>query len=225
MAAHLQREIDRLKKQVLSLCAMVEGQVEKALRAVLDRDEALALEVEQGDIEIDHREIEVEEECLKTLALHQPVAIDLRLIIATLKINNDLERIGDMAVNIARKARGLAHDPPPEVACDLGTMWVKTQAMLRDSIDALVNMDEAMAVAVCGRDDDVDRMKSVIRKEIEAAMRRQPDRVSPLLRILAVSRNLERIADLATNIAEDVIYLVEGRIIRHGKKGQAESDL
>ena len=225
MTAHLQREIDRLKKQVLSLCAMVEGQVEKALRAVLDRDDALAQEVEQRDIEIDHREIEVEEECLKTLALHQPVAIDLRLIIATLKINNDLERIGDMAVNIARKARGLAHDPPPEVACDLGAMWAKTQAMLRDSIDALVNMDVATAVAVCGRDDEVDRMKSAIRKEIEAAMRRQPDRVSPLLRVLAVSRNLERIADLATNIAEDVIYLVEGRIIRHSKKGQAESDL
>ena len=225
MAAHLQREIDRIKKQVLSLCSVVEGQVEKALRAVLDQDDELAQQVERRDLEIDQCEIEVEEECLKTLALHQPVAVDLRLIIAAMKINNDLERIGDMAVNIARKARGLALDPPPAVSCDLETMWAKTQSMLRDSIDALVNMDEAMATAVCARDDEVDRMKSAMRKEIEQTMRRLPDRVGPLLRLLAVSRNLERIADLATNIAEDVIYLVEGRIIRHRTKLQAEKDL
>lgn len=225
MGLHLQREIDRLKKQVLSLCSLVEGQVEKALRAVLDRDADLALEVERHDLEIDQREIEVEEECLKTLALHQPVAIDLRLIIAAMKINNDLERIGDMAVNIARKAKGLILTPPPELDCDLGGMWAKTQAMLRDSIDALVNMDMAMAASVCARDDEVDKMKSAIRKEIEAAIRRQPELVAPLLCLLAVSRNLERIADLATNIAEDVIYLVEGRIIRHATKFQSEKDL
>jgi phosphate transport system protein len=216
MGAHLQREIDKLKRQVLSLCTLVEGQVEKALRAVLDRDDDLAQEVERGDAEIDQREIEVEEECMKTLALHQPVAIDLRLIIAALKINNDLERIGDMAVNIARKARALAGDPPPDVSCDLAGMWAKTQAMLRDSIDALVNMDVLMATSICARDDEVDQMKSAIRKEIEEAIRKRPDRAPSLLRLLAVSRNLERIADLATNIAEDVIYLVEGRIIRHG---------
>ena len=216
MGAHLQREIDKLKRQVLSLCSLVEGQVEKALRAVLERDGQLADEVQRGDAEIDQREIEVEEECLKTLALHQPVAVDLRLIIAALKINSDLERIGDMAVNIARKARALATDPPPDVACDLAGMWTKTQAMLRDSIDALVNMDASRAASVCARDDEVDRMKSAIRKEIEEAIRKRPDRASSLLKLLAVSRNLERTADLATNIAEDVIYLVEGRIIRHG---------
>jgi phosphate transport system protein len=225
VAAHLQREIDGLKRQVLSLCSLVEGQVEKALRAVLDRDDDLAQEVERLDLQIDQREIEVEEECLKALALHQPVAVDLRLIIAALKINNDLERIGDMAVNIARKARGLVAEPPPEVSCDLAGMWAKTQAMLRDSIDALVNMDAPLATSICARDDEVDRAKSVIRKEIEAAIRRQPDRAGALLRLLAVSRNLERIADLATNIAEDVIYLVEGRIIRHATKFHAEKDL
>jgi phosphate transport system protein len=218
MGAHLQREIDRLKKQVLSLCSLVESQVERALRAVMERDEALAEEVERDDVEIDHREIEVEEECLKTLALHQPVAIDLRMIIVALKINNDLERIGDMAVNIARKARGLRDDPPPAVACDLGAMWAKTQAMLRDSIDALVNLDAAAAQDVCRRDNEVDAMKASIRKEVEQVLRRQPEQVGPLLKLLAVSRNLERIADLATNIAEDVIYLVEGRISRHGTK-------
>jgi phosphate transport system protein len=222
MAAHLQREIDKLKKQVLSLCSLVEGQVEKALRAVLDHDTVMAERVEQGDIEIDQREIEVEEECLKTLALHQPVAVDLRLIIATMKINNDLERIGDMAVNIARKTRGLVEEPPPEVSCDLATMWSKTQAMLRDSIDALVNMDSTLASSIGARDDEVDAMKSSIRKEIEATIRKYPERVGSLLRLMAVSRNLERIADAATNIAEDVIYLVEGRITRHSAKGPVE---
>jgi phosphate transport system protein len=225
MAAHLQHEIDKLKKQILSLCSLVEGQVEKALRAVLDRDDELAQEVERVDAEIDQREIEVEEECLKTLALHQPVAIDLRLIVSTLKINNDLERIGDMAVNIARKARGLVVEPPPDLPCDLGAMWSKTHAMLRDSIDALVNTDVAMATSICGRDDEIDRMKSEIRREIEMAIKRQPARVGSLLRLLAVSRNLERIADLATNIAEDVIYLVEGRITRHKAKLPIEKDL
>jgi phosphate transport system protein len=218
MAAHLQREIDKLKNQVLSLSTLVEGQVEKALRAIIDQDDQLAQEVEQRDLEIDHREIEVEEECLKTLALHQPVATDLRMIIAALKINNDLERIGDMAVNIARKARGLILEPPPDLSCDLGAMWDKTQAMLRDSIDALVNVDVKLATQVCIRDDEVDQMKAAIRKEIEGAIRRQPDRVSALLRLQAVSRNLERIADLATNIAEDVIYLAEGRIVRHNSR-------
>ena len=225
MSAHLQHEIGKLKKQILSLCSLVEGQVEKALRAALDRDDELAEEVERADAEIDQREIEVEEECLKTLALHQPVAIDLRMIVSTLKINNDLERIGDMAVNIARKARGLVQEPPPDLPCDLASMWSKTHAMLRDSIDALVNMDVPLATSICGRDDEIDRMKSEIRREIELAIRRQPAKVGSLLRLLAVSRNLERIADLATNIAEDVIYLVEGRITRHRAKLPVEKDL
>ncbi len=218
MSAHLQREIDKLKKHVLSLCALVEDQVELALRAVLERDEAMACEVEQRDLDIDRREIEVEEECMKTLALHQPVAVDLRLIIATMKINNDLERIGDMAVNIAHKARALIGEPKVDLSFDLGAMWAKTQAMLRDSIDALVNMDARQATDVCRRDDEVDRMKYQIRVEIEGLIAQHPDRVRAYLRLLAVSRNLERIADLATNIAEDVVYLVEGRIIRHGNK-------
>ena len=127
MSAHFQREISKLKQQVLSLCTMVEGQVEKAVRAVQLRDDELAEEVERLDEEIDLREIEVEEECLKTLALYQPVAVDLRFVVSTLKINHDLERIGDLAVNIARKVRGLVLDPPPELTCDLGLMCEKTQ--------------------------------------------------------------------------------------------------
>src|SRR5271157_1587576 len=215
MAAHFQREISKLKQQVLSLCTQVEGQVEKAVRAVQMRDDELAAEVERLDGEIDLREIEVEEECLKTLALYQPVAGDLRFVVSTLKINHDLERIGDLAVNIARKVRGLVFDPPPEVTCDLGLMCEKTQFLLRDSIDSLVSLNASEAASICTRDDEIDQMKATIRKEIETAIRQQPDRVGSLLRLLAVSRNLERIADLATSIAEDVVYLVEGRIMRH----------
>jgi phosphate transport system protein len=215
MSAHLQRELSKLKQQVLSLCSMAEGQVEKAVRAVQLRDDELAAEVERLDEEIDLREIEIEEECLKMLALYQPVAVDLRFVISTLKINHDLERIGDLAVNIARKVRGLVLDPPPELACDMAQMGEKTQLLLRDSIDSLVSLNASEAASICTRDDEIDHMKATVRKEIETAIRQRPDKVGSLLRLLAVSRNLERIADLATSIAEDVVYLVEGRIMRH----------
>jgi phosphate transport system protein len=216
MSVHLQMEIERLKKNLLGLCAIVEDQVQMAVRALLNRDVQMAHAVEQRDKDIDHREIEVEEECLKMLALHQPVAIDLRFIIAALKINNDLERIGDLAVNIARKAISFTEESRMEIPFDIAGMWAKTQAMLRDSLDAMVNMDAAKAAEVCGRDDEVDQIKYHIRVAVEERIRREPDKVQPLLRLLAVSRNLERIADCATNIAEDVIYMAEGRIIRHG---------
>ena len=158
----------------------------------------------------------MEEDCLKTLALHQPVAVDLRLIVAVLKINNDLERIGDLAVNIAKKSGRLADASAHEIPFDLAGMWEKTQSMLRDSIDALVNMDVPLAGNVCGRDDEVDAMKRDIRRTAEGIIHEDPDRVGTMLTLMAASRNLERIADLATNIAEDVIYMVEGKIVRHG---------
>jgi len=221
MSVHLQREIEKIKKSTLSLCALVEEQVQLAVRALLDRDAELARRVEARDVEIDHREVEVEEECLKALALHQPVASDLRLIVAVLKIDNDLERIGDLAVNIARKAVAFSAQPPRPsggwypIPFDLAGMCQKTQSMLRDSIDALVNLDAPLAHSVCGRDNEVDQMKRENRKKAEELMRSEPERSAALLNLLAASRNLERIADHATNIAEDVIYLVEGRIIRH----------
>ena len=219
MSVHLQREIERVKKGILALSAIVEEQVQRAVHSLLERDTELARTVEQRDRDIDHREVEVEEECLKILALHQPVAIDLRFIVAAMKINNDLERIGDLAVNIARKAISFTEETQMPMPCDIGGMSEKTQAMLRDSIDALVNMDSDLAVAVCRRDDEVDRIKHEIRVGVEERIRREPENVRPLMRLLAVSRNLERIADCATNIAEDVIYMSEGRIIRHGMEG------
>jgi phosphate transport system protein len=220
MSVHLQREIERLKRQLLSLCALAEEQVQSAVRALLDRDAEMAQRVEKRDVEIDHREVEVEEECLKTLALHQPVAGDLRLLVAALKINSDLERIGDLAVNIARKAAAFASLGLMEIPFDLAGMWEKTQSMLHDSLEALVNLNPALASNVCARDNEVDQMKHEIRQKAEAMMQRDPAKVPALLTLLAVSRNLERVADHATNIAEDVIYMAEGRIIRHGSGDQ-----
>ncbi|MFW6125122.1 MAG: phosphate signaling complex protein PhoU, partial [Pirellulales bacterium] len=159
--------------------------------------------------------VEIEEECLRTLALHQPVAVDLRLIVSALKINSALEQIGDLAVNITHKTLRLLDEPEIEIPFDLSGMWQKTQAMLRDSLDSLVNMDAALAADVIRRDDEIDQMKRDNRVLIEGMIAETPERTVPLLRLMAVSRNLERIADGATNIADDVIYMIEGRIVRH----------
>jgi phosphate transport system protein len=215
MSIHLQREIDKLKRDLLLICSIVEEQVEIAVSALFDRDPALAQKVQKMDEDVDRREINLEEDCLKTLALHQPVAINLRQLIAALKINNDLERIGDMAVNIARKAAALAAETTIEIPADFATMSEQTQAMLRKSLDAMVQMDAVLAREVCASDDLVDQLKGKIRSRIEQQIRQDPEHIGSMLRLLSVSRNLERIADCAVNIAEDVIYMVDGRIVRH----------
>jgi phosphate transport system protein len=216
MSVHLQREIDELKKHILSVCTLVEEQVQQAVVAVIDRNAGLARQVERRDQEIDRMEVEVEEDCLKILALYQPVAVDLRLIVSALKINNDLERIGDLAVNIARKGIAIGAFPALDIPIDLQAMSEKTQAMLHSSIEALVNIDPLLASDVCARDDQIDHMKRENRLKAQDLIRQDPPNVEFYLNLLAVSRNLERIADLATNIAEDVIYMAEGKIIRHG---------
>ncbi len=220
MPIHLKREIDNLKRKLLSLSAIIEDRVRQAVKSIEQRDAQLAEEVVRGDIEVDRAEVEIEDDCLKILALHQPVAVDLRFIVTVLKINNDLERIGDLAVNIARKAATLASQPPLMVPFDLPEMSERAQAMLRDSLDSLVNLDTSLALNVCARDDEVDQMKRDIRRQVEEMIRIKPEHITLLLKLLAASRNIERIADLATNIAEDVIYMVEGKIIRH----RAEDD-
>jgi phosphate transport system protein len=215
MSIHLQREIERLKKHLLSLSAVVEDQVQRAIEAFLQRDGDLALEVERRDRDVDQREVEVEEDCLKMLALYQPVATDLRLIVAVLKINNDLEQIGDLAVNIARKAAAVAAEPTLDISFNVAGMWRIVQGMLRDSLDALVGMNAELAETVYVRDDEVDGMKREMRGRIEETSFRKPEMLGRLLKVLAVVRNLERIADYSVNIAEDVIYMVKGVIVRH----------
>jgi phosphate transport system protein len=218
MPIHLQREIERLKKLVLSLSAIVEKSLRLAVKSIATRDTALANQVVQGDLEIDQEEIDVEEECLKILALHQPVAVDLRYIVAVLKLNNDLERIGDLAVNIAERALILNAHPRIDVPFDFPGIAEKTQTMLRSSLDALVHMNPKLARQVCALDDEVDAINRQMYDQVKAAILAHPENVDSLIALLSVSRYLERIADHATNIAEDVLYMTEGHIARHGRE-------
>jgi phosphate transport system protein len=215
MPKHLQREIENLKKKILNLGARIEKTVHEAIRSIDERDAALAQEIIENDIQIDDFEVEVEEDCLKILALHQPVAIDLRFIVAVLKINNDLERIGDLAVNIAERSVFLASVPQVSVVFDFARMSIKTESMLNRSLDALVNMSSELAHEVCIDDDEVDSINRRMYLEIQEAIQKEPDKIASLIHLLSVSRHLERIADHATNIAEDVIYMIEGKIVRH----------
>jgi phosphate transport system protein len=215
MAVHFQIEIERLKKRLLALSAVVEESVHKAVRALERRDTALARRVIDADVEVDHAEVDVEEECLKLLALHQPVANDLRFLVAVLKINNDLERIADLAVNIAERSLYLATQPRVEVPFDFAGMAALAQSMLTRSLDALVRTDAGLAREVIASDDEVDALNREMYEKVKQGIRRRPADMESLVHLLSVSRHLERIADHATNIAEDVIYMVDGEIVRH----------
>jgi len=215
MRVRLQKDIEKLTEQVMSLAALVEEHVRMAMKAIECRDGALAKKVIDGDLEIDHREVDVEEECLKVLALHQPVADHLRYIVAVLKMNNDLERIGDLAVNIAERAEFISRQGPIQIPFDYFTMAQSAQEMLANSLDALVNRDLALAYRVCAQDDDVDMMKRVMQDQFVRELQKKQVNVEAMLNLLFVSRHLERVADHATNIAEDVIYMITGEIHRH----------
>ena len=221
MSVHMQLEIDKIKRMVLGLSALVEERLRQAVKSLHARDADMARAVIGGDGDIDDMEVEVEEECLKTLALHQPVARDLRYIVAVLKITNDLERIGDLAVNIARKAIAFTGQTQFQFPFDLAEISRESQAMLRNSLDSLVNLDPALAREVCARDPEVNKLKRAIRVRAEEVIRAHPDKVGLLLKLVAAARNLERVADLATNIAEDVVYMVDGHIIRHRSELEA----
>jgi phosphate transport system protein len=215
MAQHLQRELENLKKKLLALSARVEASVRDATLSIEKRNAELAQKIIDSDIDIDNKEIEIEEDCLKILALHQPVAIDLRFIVAVLKINNDLERIGDLAVNIAERAVFLASQPKVNVPVDLVDMAHKAQSMLKQSLDALINLDAKLAHKVCASDDVVDGLNRQMYLKVQEAILANPEQISALIHLLSASRHLERIADHTTNIAEDVIYMIEGQIVRH----------
>jgi phosphate transport system protein len=215
MSKHLERDLENLQKEVVILAASVEEMIYKAIRALQEREVELAQEVIAGDEDIDQKETQVEEECLKMLALHQPVAVDLRRIAAVLKINTDLERMADLAGDIANRAVELAKPPLIAIPEALQRMTDLTTSMVRESLDAFVNLDSRLARRVCRLDDEVDRYNREIILEIIEAMRSSPDMVEPGISLFSATRHLERIADHATNIAEDVVYLVEGEIIRH----------
>ncbi len=215
MPAHLKRELDRLKKSVLSLSALVEKQVNLAVVAVSQRDASIAEEVIAADGEIDRGEVDIEEDCLKIMALHQPVAVDLRFIVAVLKINNDLERIGDLASNIAKRARKLANMPEILAPFDVIEMGKITQHMLRNSLTSLIDGNGELALEVMNEDDTIDEMNREAYRKIKIAIVENPNDIDGLVYYLGVARHLERIADHTTNIAEDVIYMISGEIVRH----------
>lgn len=215
MSIHFQRDLAHLRKSILSLGAMVEGAISNAVQALLNRDDKLAQEVIEGDARIDRAEIEVEEECLKILALYQPVAIDLRFIVTVLKMNNDLERMGDHSANIAKRARYLYRHEEVEWPVDVEHMAENVKTMVKKSLDALINSNGELARQVCSMDDVVDKQKGEITKIMRENLIKDPDKRQALLKMLDVPRHLERIADLATNLAEDVVYMIEGSIIRH----------
>ena len=215
MTKHFQNELEKLKKKILYLAAKVEKNLQMAVRSFTDKDLNMANEVINSDPDIDSLEVEVEEECLKILALHQPVAADLRYIIAVLKINNDLERIADMAVNIAERSKTLTYNSGPLIPFDLQSMLEIAVKMVRDSVDALVKNSTELARQVCIDDDAIDDRHREVYKLAQEAIRKNPEYAEYYVSLISVSRNLERIADHSTNIAEDVIYMIEGEIVRH----------
>jgi phosphate transport system protein len=215
MTQHFERELEGLKKELLELSATVEESVVKAIQSLKDRNETVAREVIDNDDAVDDAEVALEEQCLKILALHQPVAGDLRFIVATLKINNELERVADLAVNIAERSLVIGRQKIIDAPFDFTHMAQKSRSMLTRAIDSLIKMDIGLAHEVCHADDEVDELNREVYQRVYQLIKEQPDNVEILINYVSVSRHLERIADYATNIAEDVIYLVEGKIIRH----------
>jgi phosphate transport system protein len=215
MTSLLNKELAQLEKQLLALTAMVEENVQLSFKSLTNRDVSLAKKLIKAEQEINRMEVELEEECLKILALHQPVANDLRMIVAVLKINNNLERIADLAVNIAERAQAIAKAPKITCPLNLDDMAGRVIAMLGQALDSLVNADLELAHSVLELDEEVDTLHGGNYQLFKDHILKHPETIDSVLSFLTVSRHLERIADLATNIAEDVIYLNEGTIVRH----------
>jgi phosphate transport system protein len=211
----MQRELERLKKMFLGLTAVVEENLRDSVKSALERDRDLALRVIEKDHEIDRVEVGVEEECLKLLALYQPVANDLRYVIAILKINHDLERVGDLAVNIADRAIILCENTPLNRDFGLRDMAAKVQTMLARSLDSMLNYDVQLAKDIWLADDGVDEANLKIVTDLEDQIARDPTNLRAMLALIGISRTLERVGDHATNISKDVIYMIAGEIVRH----------
>jgi phosphate transport system protein len=215
MSKHLERDLEALEREILAQSSLVEEMIVKACRALVDRRVDMSSEVVASEQEIDSREVKIEEECLKILALHQPVAVDLRRTATVLKINTELERIADLAVNIAERTASLSDYLDFEIPDKLERMSTKATDMVHDALDAFVDLNVETARDVCRRDEEMDMLNRLVIDELYELMQAHPDQVEPGMHVFSISRHVERIADCATNIAEDVIYLVEGEIARH----------
>jgi phosphate transport system protein len=215
MARHFHEELERLKQTLLAMGGLVEEQIARAMRALLERDEALALEVIERDRQVNAYDVEIDEQCVELLALQQPAARDLRFITTAMKIVTDLERIGDQAVNIGQRAVELNREPQLKPYIDLPRMAEKAQRMVKEALDAFVERDTALARQVCAEDEEVDALKEQIFRELLTFMMEDPRTIPRAIRLMLISRFLERVADHATNIAEMVVYMVEGKMVRH----------
>lgn len=215
MSKHLQNDLEKLKRHLLAIGALVEDGVENATKAFFTRDVELAKKVIQNDDVVDEYEVDVEEECLKLLALYQPVARDLRFIASVIKVNSDLERMGDYCVKIAKRTLSLSKDPPIEIPVQITKMVQLAKGMVRDSLDAFSKKDAAGSRKIVIRDDEVDALQKETFRLLRKQMQEEPKNIEQFLDLVTVAQGVERIADLSTNIAEDVVYMVEGEIIRH----------
>jgi len=224
MERHFEQRIEELKNQLLQMSGLSERIIRKAVEALQRRDAALAAEVLAEDKAIDRLEIDIEERCVNLLALQQPLARDLRLITSSIKISNDLERVGDHAVNIAGCALELARRPATPPLEDLPQMAESAIGMLRDALDAFVRQDADAARQLCRRDDVVDALNRRIFGQLLARMVASPSQIEPSMTLVLVSRNLERIGDLATNVAEEVVFIAEARVIKHHAEELAARD-
>jgi len=225
MERHFDEELRNLKENLLRMSSLVEEAISGAVKALVSRDEELAKKVVSSDHAIDMLEVKIDDLCLRLLALHQPQAGDLRFIAYSMKINNDLERMGDLSVNIAQEALNLLNIPSGKTLTDIPRMAALAQQMLKDSINAFVTNDVPLAKNVCLRDDEVDALNHQIFQDMLAHITQDPKRVTRAVDMILVTRNLERIADHATNIAEDVIYIVEGKVIKHHLTDDPRPDL
>lgn len=221
MTSHMHRDLAHLRKAILAMGSRVEDALRASAKSLVERRTDLARDVIAGDTEIDRLELELDDECLKILALHQPVAGDLRFVTASMKIINDLERIGDLATNIAQRVLDLDGYMPTDEPLRFEEMTTTTRGMLRDSLNALIRADAKLARDVLVRDDIVDDIHREHFDLLEARMKEDPIAVEAATLLLSASRNLERVADLATNIAEDVVFMVEAVVLRH-RKAQSE---
>jgi phosphate transport system protein len=215
MQRHFHEELDALKQTLLAMGGLVEDQIRRVMTALLERDTMLAQEVIDGDAQVNAYDVEVDEKCVELLALYQPTAGDLRFITTAMKIVTDLERIGDQAVNIAQRVLELNREPQLKPYIDLPRMAEQAQRMVKESLDAFVARDTELARRVCGEDAEVDALKEQIFRELLTFMMEDARTIPRAIRLILISRFLERVADHATNIAEMVIYMVESKMVRH----------
>ncbi len=211
----LEEQLEEVRKRLLEMSALVEAAVYRSVQSLVEKDEALARQVLENESRINQMEIEIDELATRLLALQQPMAVDLRFITAAIKINNDLERMGDLAVNITERSLDLMHQPLVKPLIDIPQMAKLAQSMVRKSLDAFVNKDANAARSVLVSDDAVDQLRDDVYRELVTYMQKDPSTVRQCLDLVFVARNLERVADHATNIAEDVVFLVEGVDVRH----------